>query len=218
MKKVSPFFEKLFLVPLVLFLIAFILKFTHLPGSGLLMVIIAGLSLLTGIISQIVYAIKGDPIGGLIRLTINILLIYLVFRLMYWTMAQPVFYAGMILFVLTMVLSLVKQVQMRMIHYGLVTLFVFNFVLSFVKAHKIYYTMNLTETFHSTGRNLSPLVWDKYSWFLYLAGETDKAMEANAMAIKIAERERYMNNLTVLQQRREMIKLGMWQEYYQVQE
>ena len=218
MKKISPFFERLFIVPIALFLLIFILKLTHQPGAGLMMVITAGLSLLTGIISLLVFALKGNFLGGLIRLTLNTLLIYLVFRLMYWSMAQEVFYVGMVLFAVTIVLTLVKNVQMKAIHYSLIGFFVLNLLISFVKAHKVYYVMNLTETFHAEGRNYSPLVWDKYSWFLYLAGETDKALEANAKAIKIAEKERYMNNLPVLRERREMIKQNTWQEYYQVQE
>ena len=120
------------------------------------------------------------------------------------------------------VFYLVRTFQSPILKFSKVVLFVsaFGFIFSFVPSYSIYYLFNLNETFNKESRQVDYLSWDKYSWFLNIRGEKERALEANDMAMKAFEKrsetdyqsDEYYDTMTgLLNDNRTEIIDGTWE-------
>ncbi|MCX8487112.1 MAG: hypothetical protein ORN53_08085, partial [Crocinitomicaceae bacterium] len=56
--------------------------------------------------------------------------------------------------------------------------------ISFVPAHVITYFFDLNEMINKENNKTNFASWDKYSWFLYIHGEKERALDANHKAME----------------------------------
>ncbi len=165
-----------------IFFLGLIGKFFHYPTT-LLMILGCLLLLIYGLITFF-KEIKTNLPYSLQPLSFAFLSIYLLFRVQYWGFARYIFALTFILVATCLILYLVKKAKFKLREIILVLYFAFIFLLSFIHADKIYYIVNLNTVLNSEIRNYSYSAWDKYSWFLYIAGKQDEAVQANQNAQK----------------------------------
>lgn len=202
-----------FISAMVCSLLAVTFQFNHWPFTGILMI----LSIALWVVSGITNALKQKKAQNQTRLiayiSVSAWMIYIIFRLMYWEFSNLFLYFGLINSGMAIMLSMKLKVKLKGIVLASLLITIFGVYLSTRRAYQVYYTMNLTESFHQFERANSNVAWDKYSWFLYLADKNAEALEANSKAAQITESRGENEILWRLSQNRGSIENRTWKKY-----
>jgi hypothetical protein len=99
-----------------------------------------------------------------------------------------------------------------------ITISVLGFLFSFVPSYATCYVFDLNQVLNKRGNETNYYSWDKYSWFLYIRGQDEKAIQANQNAIDAwyKSKERFELNdsdtlhLKMLEEHKEGIKNHTW--------
>lgn len=176
------------LIAWLLFLLGNGLRFYHLPFASLLTIL--GPLMLS--VHALVFALakfRSEPVKAMFYLACSLSAVYILFRIMYWPAPQMPFLGVSIPFVLAVVsaLAFIILVAVRKAKFGLkglfvLSLFVATVLLSVTPAYRVCAIMDVHTWNPEKEFAGSYLRWDKYSWFLYIAGEHQKATEANREA------------------------------------
>ena len=200
----------------ILFTIGLIFKFLHYPGAPILMII--------GIINLIVlYAIKlikkNITLNILINSTSTFWLIFILFRIQYWDYASIPLLLATSLTIYTVLTIIKKKNYLNFLTILFGVTITLSTILMFTPAHKVYYLINLNSTLNQEIRVNGYDAWNKYSWFLYIDGQNNKALLANDKAIIAAKN--YFNIIKVdgssillcLNQNRQRIIYDTWYKF-----
>lgn len=200
----------------ILFTIGLGFKFLHYPGAPILMII--------GIINLIVlYTIKlikkNITLNILINSTSTFWLIFILFRIQYWDYANiPLLFATS-LSIYTVITIIKKKNHLNFLTILCGVTITLSTILMFTPAHKVYYLINLNSFLNQEIRVNGYDAWNKYSWFLYIDGQNNKALLANDKAIIAANN--YFNIIKVdgsstllcLNQNRQRIIYDTWYKF-----
>ena len=192
-------------------------RIMHWAGSGPMLIFSLSGILFISII-RFFYLLDKDFALGLLHLSLGWQSFYWLFRLMFWEGA----------FMLNMLATLsilgffayvgVKSIAWRSKFTAFTISSVCTVILSFTSAHHIYYAFNFS--FLNSEQPDKFAEMDKYSWFLYLADEKDKALISNAKAIKMLSKtsDYPKDSLTkILGENQRMIKDHTWIRYVRLE-
>lgn len=194
-----------------LFLLSIALKLFHIPGGAPLLI----LSALLLLIHSIIYLIRNARTSlslSFLHLSTSLLTIYLVFRIQYWAFSTLVLGVALLATLTCFILIIVKRDKFRIPQILLALFFIFSLGLSRIHSHYIYYFFNLNSITNSESRDLNYIAWDKYSWFLYIAGRQADALDANEKAQVALARSKdaghpdELGELVVNQHRQEIVQ------------
>lgn len=166
-----------------IFIIGLLFKILHWPGGSLWAVLGATLLLVHSLIVLAMNA-KNQLTQSLMNVAIAAWMVYLLFRVQYWNHAQTVFLIALALTITASMCHVIltnKPKNSAMPFYGVVVL---GLLLSSTRAHQVHGFMALNPVLYSKGRTIDYYGWDKQTWFLYLAGKYDEALEANEKALQ----------------------------------
>ncbi len=212
--------KKLLIISGVLFAGSLVMHFAKVPGHSLVILI----SILLLLIHNTIYLIKNirtKPDRVIAFLTITSFSFYLFTRIYFWASAHTAFIISMLLLLLWLGLHIFKKSSFSALQIVLISLFVLVFATSFINADRVYYLFNARYLKEQTA-SANYELWDRYSWFLYLAGKFDEAEAANETAMKGVQ-ELLEKDETVdawiecekqLWQRHEKIRTRTWDKYY----
>ncbi len=201
-------------------------KFIHYPGANFL-TLLGGLLLL---IYSLIFAIKNlsnNLIDSFLKISISLVMLYLVFRINYWSIAKQFFYLPFIFGLITLGLIVYNKTILRFKHI-LFGLYFFLFIgISFVHSYQIYYVFNYKELDTTDISNIehpcfSYKIFNKYSWFLYLAGKHNKSLEYNKLSEETAEqcaqksrfaRDEVQKDIFIIRHNALLIKERKWEKF-----
>lgn len=188
-----------------LFFIAFIIKFYHWPGGGVINVAVGGFAIIL-IMGTIIEGIIRKNIGkAFLDIAFATLLIYVIFRLQYWYGASYILFTAMIFFLVGFIFH--KKVGERLNRKVYILIFLIFCSIGLMKTPNsaLFYSTGLTKTFHSNAHSYAYKAWDRYSFLLDFERKIDTAMEANKTALRIANNENDTNFVNLLKQHRQII-------------
>ncbi len=107
---------------------------------------------------------------------------YILFKVMYWSIALQFFYVALLVSLACLVLHIVYKTNFHLGHGLLIGLSVLSIAFSFVHSNRIFYFFQLNDVINSASKEYNYEAWDKYSWFSYLADDKEEAMQANEKA------------------------------------
>ena len=211
--------EKLRINAWSVFLLGIAFKIQHYPGGVLL--------LLAGCLMMLIHSLiflnknhKTNLAAAFVYLTYTIWTIYLLFRIQFWGVAFTIFIVAVMLSIVCILQHMsqklaFKNPQIKLsIYVLLITIF------SFIHADRIYYFFNNLALQGKLESEISYRVYDKYSWFLYIANKQEEALAANQHAQKAvsktliiyrdSEAIRYSK---LIQQHEQLIKNKTWTSY-----
>jgi hypothetical protein len=169
--------KKFFRIVWAVFGIAMILRFSHWPGTALLLIV----SVFLLFVFAIVFAFKNTREKlpeKIFHFTLFLWSAYLLWRIQFWDYSWYVLAIAVLVSITWIILTIVEVKQFRL-QQGILSLYiVLNVSLVFVPAHPIFYLYNLNEIFYGKSRDENHYAWDRYSYFLYL----DKQYEASLVA------------------------------------
>lgn len=208
------------IIAALILLIGSIFKLMHWPG-GNLMFLIGTVSLF---LLNIVYCIKNinsNTLKALLPFTFAIWLVYFLFRIFHWSFGGY-FLGFAIIFIVPFVITLfyfallIKKGTFKVIHGLLALVFVLSIALGQTHSHQIYHTLNLRNSYQEYNYQS----WDRYSWFLYLANEKEKALEANKKAEQAWNRcissDKYAADndyINIIKKNRAKISTSSWEQF-----
>lgn len=185
-------------IGLLLFIIGLIFKFLHYPGAPILMII----SIIILIIFYFINLLKKNIHSNIIiGLTSTLWLIFILFKIQYWSYATIPLFLGLPLTTYAIISIVKKKYYSKFQVVFLGVIIIFCSLLLITPTHKLYYTVNLNPLINQEVRTYSYRAWNKYSWFLYLDGHMDKALNANEKAIISAKnylKKTNLNNSNIL--------------------
>lgn len=205
----------------------FLFKLLHYPGGSLFFLL--GTTLL--LIHALVYLVKhykDNLTQALINASIALWMIYILYRIQFWSGAQSIYWAAFALSVGTLSYCFTKKSGYNVKFMFFMAAFLLGAMLGFTGSYKIHSFVNLNPIFYSKGRTENYYLWDKQSWFYYLAGKEEEALEANEMALSALQRmadsddDRYsshyfeINDISIqvlLEQRKQQIKDRSWERF-----
>lgn len=180
--------RKLNLISWFIITVGILFKFLHYSG-GAVLIVTGNLLLLTHSIIYILLNIKSKNADSFLYFIYAIWSVYFLFRFQYWYGGEIIIFNMRALFLIPLLITfsyfiyrLINQVKFKLGHLILILFFVFNIFIAFTPSHKIFYIVNLNKLLNSEYREFDYYGWDKYSWFLYIAGEKNKALDANEKA------------------------------------
>ena len=100
---------------------------------------------------------------------------------------------------------------------------IFGLSICFVPAHVISYFFNLNEWVNKENNKTNFASWDKYSWFLYIHGDKQRALDANHKAIEAWNYRKkvnpsitddYANIPAIIMEHENGIMNGTWTDSY----
>jgi hypothetical protein len=166
-----------------LLIIGLVFKMLHWPGGSLITVV--GTTLLF-VHSLIFLGLNANRqlTQSLMNVTVAIWMIYLMFRVQYWSNSQSFLLIAIALTIAsTFCYILIKEKPKKSVipFYGVVVL---GLLLASTRAYQVHSFMALNPILYSKGRTIDYYGWDKQTWFLYLAGDFDEALVANEKALE----------------------------------
>jgi len=214
------------IVSLSFFLLSIIFRLLHWPGASLMIII----SVLLLFIFTAVNSFRKKTVFNINILggwTLFVWSVYILFRYLYWY-SGPSILGFNTLFLLAAILSIIyiffilknKEKKLSTI---ILSMTIFGFVLSYVPSYNICYLFDLNEIINKDNNETNYYSWDKYSWFLYISGHKDKALDANEKSIEAWHRNNEIyqipNNqdtisLTILKNHRQGILNENWTDSY----
>lgn len=185
--------KKLLISSWTFFTIGLLFRLFHFYGASIILM----LGTLLMLVHSVIYFaknLKSNLPNCFHYLSFAFITIYLLFRLQYWScgpfiLGFPLLFIFVLLLTFsTIVILITTSFKINLSKVLLVLYFVFFLILSFIHSHSIFYFFNLNTTLNGESANTNYKYWDKYSWFLYIAGEQEKAIKANKNAIQSAEK------------------------------
>lgn len=177
--------KKLLLSSGLVFLTSIVFRIFHLPFSNL----IALLAILLMFIFAVVHSFKKEKVWG-----INLFATWLIFFWSYYLFARYLFWnigPGILgfnaLFLLTFIgtiLYVVQSYSKKGISKIVVGFSLIGLSISFVPSHAILYFFDLNEMVNKENNKINFKSWDEYSWFLYIHGDKQRALDANHKAME----------------------------------
>jgi hypothetical protein len=217
-KKHKPL-EKFLVVAWTVFVVAILYKILHYPGGDYLT--IAGCLLL--FIHSIIFLIKNATTNlalSFVHVTFSFWSIYLLFRVLFWDYEQTMAILAVLITIACVVLHIINRTNLKIPQYLLMVYFVFCFSLSFVHAYRVFYFFNSFSIEHTDLFARAYLSLDRYSWFLYIGGKTDEALEANRQAqisvdnrMKVHADEEAIRYSVLIKQHQQMIMEKSWVDF-----
>lgn len=168
----------------ILFIIGLIFKFLHFPGAPILMIL--GLLLLLVFYTIAIFK-KNTTSKQFINLTSTLWLVFILFRIQYWHYVNIPLILAFILTIYTIIPIVKNKYYLKLNIISYIIVIVTSIIILFTPAHKLYYIINLNPLLNQETRMYSYRAWNKYSWFLYNAGQIENSLKANGNAIKSAE-------------------------------
>lgn len=181
--------KKLQITAWVLFIIGLIFRLLHYPGTG----IISFLGTLLLLVHAIIYLVKNATTNlptSFLHLSYSLITTYILFRFQYWSCGPMImgysslFLIALIVAITYFVLHLKNKIQFKLPQIFLFLYFTFFYILSFTHSHSIYYFFHLNPVLYGEHRKTNYHIWDRYSWFLYIANKKEEALKANDEAEK----------------------------------
>ncbi len=208
------------------FFVSVIFRLLHWPGASLMTMIATCLVFIFAIINSIVKkkVFNINILGGWVLFFWGM---YIFFKYLYWY-AGPSF-AGfnsmfLIVFILTVIyIAVTISNQYKRLSKVVVTTSIIGITFSFIPSYSICYFFDLNEVINKEYNQTNYYSWDKYSWFLYIRGEKNRALESNQKAINALNKSveiDYINDfdhstyLVILNSHRQGIIDGTWTESY----
>lgn len=208
--------------------VGFLFKLSHYPGGSLFFLL--GTTLL--LIHALVYLVKhykDNLIQALFNASIALWMIYVLYRIQFWSGAQPIYWAAFALSAGTLIYFLTKKSGYHLNFMLFMAAFLLGAVLGYTSSYKIHSFVNLNPIFYADGRAENYYEWDKQTWFLYLAGKEQDALEANEQAIQALKKfgeaghdysiggypltAEETSTLQILEQRKQQIKDRTWESF-----
>lgn len=168
-----------------IFLVGISFKFLHFPGAPIFMML-GCLLLLIDYLKILTKKENRNLTVFFTGLASTFWLIYLLFRFQYWSFISIPQLIGLGLTIVAIVFFFKNKTFIKIQGIQMFSLFIITTVLAYTPTHKIYYLVNLSEPLNNDYRADNYRAWDKYSWFLYSAGEYEKSLNANIKAIDAA--------------------------------
>jgi hypothetical protein len=177
--------KKLLLSSGLVFLTSNVFRIIHLPFTDLLSI----LAIVLVLIFAVIHSFKKEKVWG-----INLFATWLIFLWSYYLFARYLFWnigPGILgfnaLFLLSFIGTIIYVVQSyskKGISKIVIGLSLIGLSISFVPAHVITYFFDLNEMVNKENNKTNFASWDKYSWFLYIHGDKQRALDANHKAIE----------------------------------
>lgn len=216
----------LLITSISIFLLGFTFRLLHWPGSALLTLVSIFLVFIFAIINSIskkeIFNIS--IFGGWILFSWPL---YIFFKYLFWNTGPSILGFNsmfLVVFILTVIyVSTTVSGKVRKLSKTVLTVSIFAIIFSFIPSHSICYFFDLNEVINNEYNKTNYYSWDKYSWFLYIRGEKERALEANQKAIDAwynSENIYYTMNPessvipTLLDNHRQGIIDGTWTEGY----
>lgn len=174
--------KPLLLTSIISFLVSILFRLMHWPGVALLILLALACVLIFSIVNSIVKKSvwKISTLGGWV---LTAWTTYIVFRSLYWYCGPRIFGVNT-MFLFISILTIVYLItQYKQLSKTVITLSVFGLLLHFTPSYKICYFFDLNQVINKEHNKTNYYSWDKYSWFLYIRGEEEAALEANQKAL-----------------------------------
>jgi len=178
--------KNFYIITWSLFFVGIVLKFLHITGANVLMLVSCVMLLIHSII-YLCKHVKTDYPKVLLYFSYTLLTIYVFGRICCFGFSKPVFWIALSCVIATLIVHLIKKKPFKVPQFMLVVYFVFFYVLSYTPSYKIHYVIKLNTVLNKERRDTDYYSWDKYSWFLHLRGLKEEALDANKKAQKAAE-------------------------------
>lgn len=166
-----------------LFVVAFFFKLFRFPGAGL-MIIVSGPCFLLAATMFALKNAKEKTADTLSFFALAFWMLYLIFRLQYWPGSTFFYYIAIGLTVVAIAMIIKRQERMRAVQIAVGIICGVSLWISTLHAHEIYRAISLNHSLNSDDPVMYYESWDKYSWFLHVAGERERAIEANTTALQ----------------------------------
>ncbi|HTF04483.1 MAG TPA: hypothetical protein VK826_10670 [Bacteroidia bacterium] len=199
--------------------LALIFRLAHFPGAALLSIISCFLLLL----HTIIFSAKNHKTNlpdSLMHATFTSWTLYLLFRIQYWPYTGHLFTVACLFTIAWLILHFSKNEKIRASQIVLVIFVAASLVIAFTPTYRIYYFFNLNSTLYSDSRHYDYRAWDKYSWFLYVSGKQEEALEANRQAqvaanecIQWPDQEDAVTYSKVITVHGQLMQAGLWASY-----
>lgn len=179
--------KKLQIIAWSIFFIGILLKLFHFPFASQMLI----LGTLLLVIHSLIYFGKNantNLANSFLHLTFAFMTAYVLFRIQYWSCGPMIlgyslfFLLVLVIFIICLVLHVTHKPKFRVPQLILLLYFLFFYILSFTHSYDIYYFVYLNPVLNGESREINYHSWDKYSWFLYIAGKKEEALEANYKA------------------------------------
>ncbi len=216
----------LLITSLILFIVSFVFRLVHWPGAS----VIALFSVLLVFVFAVFNSFSQKKV-----FQINILggwvlfswVLYILFKYMYWH-AGPSFLGFNTMFLVVSLITSIYIIQttstkVKNLSKTVLAVCAIGFVFSFIPAHVQCYFFDLNKVINKENNKTNFYAWDKYSWFLYIKGEKERALQANQKALDALKKcesdypfmtSQNPNALYILQDHQVRIENGTWAESY----
>lgn len=158
----------------------------HWPGTSL----IAMLSVVMFFVFAIINSFNKKKIGHISVFggwVIAAWFVYIFFKYLYWYAGPTILgFNSMFLgiFILTLIyLGTVLGGENKYLSKTVIVVSLIGTIISFIPSYTICYFFDLNEVINKENNPTNFHSWDKYSWFLYIRGKKEQALEANEKAI-----------------------------------
>jgi len=199
--------KKLLVVSILLFILSIIFRLLHWPASSIMSII--------SVLLVFIFTIK-NTFNNTIVYNISIFegwvilswSLFLLFKYLFWYSGPLVFgFTPILLFALlmTMVYGVILFIGTKSISSIIIVVGGLGFTTSFIPAYSIHHFFALNEIINKENNKVNYYSWDKYSWFLYIYGKDQEALEANEKAIEAFHNCKIISSLGTVEE----FQLGM---------
>jgi len=178
--------KKLYIIAWSLFFAGLVLKFLHIVGANILLLVSCTILLVHNIIFLCKH-VKTDYAKVLIYFSYTFITIYVMGRILFWAVAKPIFPITFVLVIISLIVHLIKNESLKLPQIVLAVYFIFFLVFSYVPSYKVCYALKLNTVLNKEERKTDYRAWDNYSWFLNLRNKKSEALDANKKAQEAAE-------------------------------
>jgi hypothetical protein len=179
----------------IFFSLAILFRLFHLPSDSLLPIVSCFLLLIFAVVNTFSKKKIGklNVFGGWVLFAWTL---YILFKYQYWNMGP--FFDGfsvffLLVFVLTILYFIAKSKEWSKL---VLVVSILGLVYSFVPAYVNCYFFELNEVINKENNETNFASWDKYSWFLFLNGKNEEALDANHRAVKACQKAVEVNRLS----------------------
>jgi len=198
----------------IILIIGFVFKLYHFPGASLMLILGVFLCIIHSII-QFFKNILENRVYATLHGGLIFWAAYFLFRIQFYPGAQLFAIIAVLISCAWVLLVFIKASRLTIPQSIYMFLIAFGIWTYFIPAHEVFYVINFSDTFNKD-KEIDYFGWDRYSWFLYIGGETKGATKANANAQQaFEERKSRMLNPTeeigpLLLERRKKILSKTW--------
>jgi hypothetical protein len=144
----------------------------------------------------------------------------MLFRIQFWGVATIIFIVAVMLSIVCILQHISEKLPFKNPQIKLSIYVLLITILSFVHSYSIYYFFNTSALHGKLESAVSYRIYDKYSWFLYIANKHDEALTANHYAQEAVSKQltNYRDSETLkfsklIPQHKQLIKDKAWTSY-----